>query len=134
MFLLFHLFSSCLFHEPSGQKNLNKSWFPHNRRRNTKSPLDVFIFQLNLLNRSAHSLQDGYLLPSVLCPSKQLCPQDTTLLSPSINLSQACSAFFKGLLCLRLHLFRHKTELKLHSAGGHDNNYDAYSFNVLVCA
>lgn len=67
--------------------------------------------------------------PTSSCPSKKLCLQGIKLFSHNNNLSQACSAFFfKGLLCLCLHLIRHKTKLKIHSARGRDSDCDACSF------
>lgn len=99
-----------MFHEASDQKKFNRSWFPYNKR--THKALWVFfcvIFsdQLNLLNQAGHSLRYRSLLPF----KETACRTSNFSL---INLSQACSAFFffHGFLRLRLHLFRHKTELK----------------------
>lgn len=63
---------------------------------------------------------------------EKLCLQDIKLLLPQHQSEPGlfCFFFFKGLLCLRLHLFRHKTMLKRFSARGHDNNCDAC---LLLC-
>jgi len=128
---LFYLFPGCLSRAP----RTIKSWFLHNRRGTHKSFccfLFVFLYvaQLNLLKQADNRT-------AKCSPSEELCLRDTRLFSLSVNLSRACSAsfssaslFFKGLTCLRLHLFRHKkTSWKKHiQREDGDNNCDACSY------